>query len=1262
MAESALADDLTIGNSTAVTTPQATATAANGTPGDITTQLGSVIRIDTPGAALTLNSNNDLDLSGLIENTTTQNGGIGVHILGGFAGNFTAQGSAGSIINVTGSGTGNYGLLLDGSAPFIGNVTFQPGSAMIVYGENSVGVAIETALNGNLQTGSAIQGTGVGTTGVRIAAPITGSYINSGPISIRGLSTFTLENVDPLSGSGIEIGASIDKGFLNAGPVTALDSSTPTGRITTSSNLPAVVIAPSVAGLATSSITLGAFVGDTARLNFSFMNRGVITASENDTGISTTGMRIGETGDTMFTTLLTNGFYNRGSIVASSQSDNLVSTNATAVPTNATGLVIGNQATVNAFNTSATSGYAFVATAITGTTTSALTLGADASNVDGVYDGMPVVVNGVLRTIVSYDVTRDSNGAIISKIATLDNPLVGTPDANTKVTITSPNGWPTKASTGSTATTVNLGSDASAIDGIYDGFAIQVGGETRIITSYEVVRDASGNIVSKTATLDSALSSAPGEGAGVAIRVPPTTAVALSTNASDISGVYNGFTITAGGDTRNVSDYVVIFDPETSQPVMRVAKIGNFLGGSNPWGTIPANGASIAFSTSAMFNSGSITASMNGNKGGFVTALLIQAGGTLPSLTNYGAITAAAGTTDTSISGLSAVAINDQSGTLNTIFNHGAITANATKLDGNTQVAIAADLSHSASAQRFYVLSGGDVTGDIVFGSAPVDVNSVAQNQLIVEGSVTRTTGNTTVVDHSTVFGGVRATGDGSLDIDISMYGSGGVLRTSNVRATTLDVGPNGRVGFALDRTTGSAPLITTTGNVTFYDHSDISVTPTSFLPANGTYTLIAGGAPGTVRFANFGTTADLGAGSPFPFLYEGTFTADGKSLNAGSGTIVAQTLNLTLRRKTAAELGLTGNNAAIYEPLAAAALGDDGFGAALLTLDSAAEVEAALATTVPDIAGGMRALTVAMTDQATGVIGARQRSLLTAPEGTRNEFRFWGQEFYNNVSLNSTAETKGYGGAGQGVAVGVEWGAVETGRFGVGYTFFSSQQTERHPRETKTNGDWNMISAYGAWRFGDFFVAPQVNVGAADFKTRRAIIVSDVLGRQTNAKQKNYLAAGGATAGYIIELGNIDIIPTIAVDMMYLNQGSYSEVGGGGMNLQLQSTTQTSVRSFAGVIGQGSYAFNEGAFMPQVLAGWTHEFANDPITIDGSFESSPGSPFHLVGPTLDANKVVGGMSLGYVMRNWSAGFNYDAAASQGSLAHAATFSISSRF
>ena len=620
-----------------------------------------------------------------------------------------------------------------------------------------------------------------------ITGAIGGSYVNNGAISVRGTNLFTVENVDPLSGSGIAIGASIAQGFLNAGPVSASDGSTTTGRVTNSSTAPAVLIAPSVAGAIAANITLGAFANDTARLNFSFLNRGNITASENDVGISTTGMRLGETGDTTLTTVLSNGFYNRGSIVSSSQSDNAVSTNATPVPTDATALVIGNGAVVNTFGTSKTAGYSWQATAITGSTANTLTLGADASVVDGVYDGLTIVVNGETRTVTSYDVTRDAAGAVLSRIATLSADLPAAPLPDTKLTILG-TGWPTKAATGSTATTITLGEDASTVDGIYDGFAIHVGGETKIITGYDVVLDAEGNVVSKTATLDSPLTTAPTAGTSVTVKVPPTTAVALATNASDISGVYNGFTISSGSEHADrfhlCRDLRSLHEPARDEgrqgrgPHGRLQSVGHRTG---RWiFGLPFHLRLVQCGRDH---------GRDGRQPGRCRHRPLDPVGRhrCPSLTNYGSIDATARTTDTSITGLSAIAINDQSGTLNTIFNHGTISASATPLDGGTQQSIAADLSHSTSAQRFYVLSGGDVVGDIIFGSAPVDASLLAQNKLIIEGSVLRTAGNVTTVDNSTVFGSVRATGDqGSLDIEVSRLGTGGVLRTSNTRATSL--------------------------------------------------------------------------------------------------------------------------------------------------------------------------------------------------------------------------------------------------------------------------------------------------------------------------------------------------------------------------------------------------------------------------------------------------------------------------------------------
>ena len=192
-------------------------------------------------------------------------------------------------------------------------------------------------------------------------------------------------------------------------------------------------------------------------------------------------------------------------------------------------------------------------------------------------------------------------------------------------------------------------------------------------------------------------------------------------------------------------------------------------------------------------------------------------------------------------------------------------------------------------------------------------------------------------------------------------------------------------------------------------------------------------------------------------------------------------------------------------------ALGNDAYGAALLALTDNDSIKAAVASTLPDIGGGMRSLSISMTDQATGVIGSRQRSLVTAADPTTNEFRFWGQEFYNNVSdTGSTGET-GYGGAGQGVAFGAEWGALSTGRYGVAYSFFTSEETERHPVDNKTDGDWNLVSAYAGWRAQNFFVSPEISIGAGSFLGRRTITAGNITSATQTASSYStgYIAAG---------------------------------------------------------------------------------------------------------------------------------------------------------
>jgi hypothetical protein len=976
LASPAFADDLTV--TTTVNNPIATSKASNGTAGNITINSNATVSIGTAGAAVTLDSNNAIANMGLIQNYATASGAIGAHILGGVTGSFTNDGASGAIINLPGNSAGSFGVLLDGASAFNGNINLTVGGSLTVTGLNATGVAIKAPLNGDLTVGANTTMVGEGATGVLVLAPISGSLSATLGMTVSGTYVYTVDKVDPLTGSAIAVGSSIGGGILNGGPKAADDSSSPTSTLVTSSLAPALAIQPSIAGAGATNIAIG-LLADAVNPNLSLINRGNIRDTENDPGISTIAVGIGELGAAAHSVTLAGGIYNRGSIVASAESDNRFAGSVAAAAADATAVLIGNGASVNA-------------------------------------------------SAVSPEALRNEGTIIASELGSL---------------------------------------------------------------------------------------------------------------------------------------------PSTS------------------------------------------------------TGVLILAGGSLPSITNAGVISANISSSDATIASLAAYGIRDLSGTLTTVNNSGRLGAQASLLNNNAQLAIAADLSHGATNQTF--TDSGTVVGEILFGSAA--------NQLVIEGA------------SATVQSAVRAAGSGTIDVHLSDSAAhaGGAFRTPSAQITTLTVGSGGTVEMSIDKNSAAAPIISATGAVTFGAGSKVSLVPSSFLPDNGTYTLIHSG--GALTFTDFAASTT----QPIPFIFNGGITHD------------TNNLLLTLQRKSATQLGLSGNLAAIYEPFAVSALTDSELGAALLSLGSAAEVQAVVNASVPDVAGAVRALTIAMTDQATGVIGARGRGLVMAPAGTRDELRFWGQEFYNMVSSGSTATTPGYGGAGQGVAFGIEWGSLATGRYGIGYTFFSSQETETHPRDTKTNGDWNLISVYGGWRAGGLFVTPEATLGQGDFHSRRGIVAGPV-SRSAAANWSSYLAAGGLTTGYIMDVAGFQLVPQIAVDGLYMREGAYTEARAGGMNLSLDPQNQQSVRSFAGVLGQGTYVWDNGNFQPQLLIGWSHEFLNTPATIDGSFESAPGSPFHLVGPTLEPNKIIGGASLAYVLGNWSAGINYDASANSGSLAQSATISLSSRF
>ena len=94
----AKADPLTI--STTTTTPVHTGTASGGTPGDITITTSGGITLSAPGAAVTVDSNNNVTNQGTISSTGNDNT-AGIQAVNGVAGNISNTGT----ITVSNPGT-----------------------------------------------------------------------------------------------------------------------------------------------------------------------------------------------------------------------------------------------------------------------------------------------------------------------------------------------------------------------------------------------------------------------------------------------------------------------------------------------------------------------------------------------------------------------------------------------------------------------------------------------------------------------------------------------------------------------------------------------------------------------------------------------------------------------------------------------------------------------------------------------------------------------------------------------------------------------------------------------------------------------------------------------------------------------------------------------------------------------------------------------------------------------------------------------------
>ena len=670
-------------------------------------------------------------------------------------------------------------------------------------------------------------------------------------------------------------------------------------------------------------------------------------------------------------------------------------------------------------------------------------------------------------------------------------------------------------------------------------------------------------------------------------------------------------------------------------------------------------------------------------------AININSLGTLPSIINQGTIEAVATSADTTITGLKATAILDASGTLTYIQNNGAIEAVVSKLDDDSQSAIAIDLSQDSggAAQNGVEIlnqatadSTAIILGDIKFGSgdnqivdvlgATTDHTASILGDIHFGGGAVFGSDELNIGSFATVVGAVTA--DNGVSVDVQQGGTFIITNDSKsgeLFAKTFHVEPGGTVDITVFQEFNSGIVDVTKdpangGSVVFDPGAKFNITYGSFVPSNADFVLFTTPLNDSMQRL---VISDLDAynaqlTNELPFLFQ-----DATLSIVDNSDLVTQSLVLHVDVKTAEQLGLTGYAAQML-PLANQALvNDDPLGAAMVAgIVDQKSAQNAYSQYAPEVTGGARAIAMSLTDQATGPVAARQRILRMYGKAA-GEVTLWGQEFAEFIKDPGNTDTgqTGFKDHGFGFVLGMDGGNPKIGWYGGAFTFYSGDIVEALPRDSHTNTLWYMLSGYTDWRGRGLFLDTKFDVGYVNLKSKRFIDLT-IPGKNGNpdshfideadGNRPGLVGSAGFTTGVILAYGATTISPQLSVDAMTLREEGYAEShptaspgNGDGFDLTTRSYYANSFRAFIGADVREDLDMGDFFVQPDVRLGYRYDFLNDPTKLKAQFSNvpvngidQPGPLFTVVGPDPSQGNFVAGASVSATTDAWTLGANFD--------------------
>lgn len=802
----------------------------------------------------------------------------------------------------------------------------------------------------------------------------------------------------------------------------------------------------------------------------------------------------------------------------------------------------------------------------------------------------------------------------------------------------------------------------------------------------------------------------------ISVSCDGTTGRCTTTYTPDSDGIIAGLV------TRSDDDSAAFVNSNTTSSSAGITATVSGKGG----GTATAILISADSYLSSIYNSSNISASAATSKTGITSTLaaygIRDLSGSLTYIYNSGTISAAATSLDSNEQ--IADAINLTAGTASSESADGVTIINAATSD--SKAVISGDIRFgTGNNQQIYLWGASStylsmISGNIFYGACKDGSSSYCGDSLSI-GAFGEVIGKVISTDASTY----------TSYIDVTVYNNGllylqngadtstsSAAEETALYANTLTVYDGGYLSVGITENSGlnDKGYIQAIGDINIYSGASLGVAYNSYVGSETGSSYVLMRTTGTLNIEDFSiyahdistpmsSTCTVGGDNcgtmPFLFASQTLETKSVPETNSDGSTTTYNELVVSVTTKTAEQLQLTGYGKQMFSQINAAIATDDNLGSAMVNgihanaddlTGTAASYEAQKAydAYAPNVSGGTRAIALSITDQATGVVAARQRSLrMFAKE--EGELTLWTQEFVQSiknpgqgaVQEDNSREKNGFKDHGFGVVVGMDAGNPTDGWYGGALTFYNGDVNEIG-RTSHENQLWFVASGYGTWRGKGLFFDGKVDLGYAHIKGLRFLHLEVGTGssqtsfvRYAQNAHSAVMMSTGFTSGATFNYGAFTFMPQLSMDGMVMRENGYTEFNpsdktpeADGFSLTVRPHFAKSLRAFLGSSVRYDVDLLGVFLQPELRAGYRYDFLSDPTKLKAAFKdldpdtagNQSSSYFSLTGPDPAKGNFVLGTSIGTSTEYWSIGLSYDyIRGGSGHLEQVATFNLVGR-